>query len=44
MKAGGANSEEKKCYGLAQNNAFDDFLYRTLRWNWIFDTGGDIIT
>jgi hypothetical protein len=44
MKAGDANSEEKKCYGLAQNNAFDDFLYRTLRWNWIFDTGGDIIT
>ena len=40
----GTNNEEEKCYGLAQSHALNGFLYRTLRWNWLFDTGGDIIT
>ena len=44
MESGSTNNEEEKCFRLAQNNAFDDFLYRTLRWNWLFDTGRDIIT
>ena len=44
MESGSTHNEEEKCFGLAQNNAFDGFLYRTLRWNWLFDTGGDIIT
>ena len=42
-KSGSTNNEEKKRYGLAQSNAFDGFLYRTLRWNRLFDTGGDIV-
>ena len=44
MELGSTNNEEEKCFGLAQNNALDGFLYRTLRWNWLFDTGGDIVT
>jgi hypothetical protein len=44
MESGGVHNEEEKCHGLAQSNALDGFLYRTLRRNWLFDTGGDIIT
>ena len=43
-ESGGTNIEEEKCYGLAQSHALDGFLYRAIRWNWLFDTGGDIIT
>jgi len=44
MESGRIHNEEKKCHGLAQSNALDGFLYRTLRRNWLFDTGGDIVT
>ena len=41
---GSINNEEEKYYGLAQGNILDGFLYRTLRRNWLFNTGGDIVT
>ncbi len=44
MELGSTNNEEEKCYGLAQSHALDGFLYRAIRWNWLFDSGGDIIT
>jgi hypothetical protein len=44
MESGGIHNEEEKCHGLAKSNALDGFLYRTLRRNWLFDTGGDIVT
>ena len=44
MESGSTDNEEEKCYGLAQSHALDGFLYRTLRWNWLFDTSGDIVT
>jgi hypothetical protein len=31
---------EEKCYGLAQSDAFDGFLYRTVRLHRVFDSGG----
>ncbi len=39
----GTNNEEEKCYGLAQSNALDGFLHRSLRWNWLSDTDGDTV-
>ena len=44
MASGGINNEEEEYYGLAQGNILDGFLYRTLRRNWLFNTGGDIVT
>ena len=41
---GSINNEEEKYYGLAQGNILDGFLYRTLRRNWLYITGGDIVT
>ena len=41
---GSINNEEEKYYGLAQGNILDGLLYRTLRRNWLFNTGGDIVT
>ena len=41
---GTINNEEEKYYGLAQGNILDGFLYRTLRRNWLFNTGGNIVT
>jgi len=43
MESGGTKNEEEKCFGLAQSNALDVFLYRNFRWNRIFDTGVDIV-
>ncbi len=43
MESGSTNDEEEKCFGLAQSNALDVFLYRNFRWNRIFDTGVDIV-
>ena len=44
MASGGIDNEEEKYYGLAQGNILDGFLYRTLRRNWLYITGGDIVT
>ena len=43
MESGDTNNEEEKCFGLAQRNDLDGFLYRDLRRNWLFDTGVDIV-
>ncbi len=43
MELGNIHNEEEKCHGLAQSNALDGFLYRTLRRNWLFDTSRDIV-
>ena len=43
MESGGTHNEEETCFRLAQRNALDGFLYRTLRWNWLFNTGADIV-
>ena len=42
-ESGGTNNEEEKCYGLAQSNALDGVLSRDLRWDWLFDTGVNIV-
>lgn len=44
MESGSIHNEEEKCHGLAKSNALDGFLYRAHRRNWLFDTGGDIVT
>ena len=44
MASVGINNEEEKYYGLAQSYILDGFLYRTLRRNWLFNTGGYIVT
>ena len=43
MESGSTNNEEEKCFGLAQSNALDGFLYRSLRWDWLFDTDDDTV-
>ena len=43
MESRGTHNEEETCFRLAQRNALDGFLYRTLRWNRLFDTGADIV-
>ncbi len=43
MELGSTRNEEEKCYGLAQSNALDGFLYRSLRWDWLFDTDDDTV-
>ena len=43
MGSGSNINEDEKCYGLAQSNALDGVLSRDLRWNWLFDTGVNIV-
>jgi hypothetical protein len=43
MESGSNINEEEKCYGLAQSNALDGVLSRDLRWDWLFDTGVNIV-
>jgi hypothetical protein len=44
MTTGGINNAEEEYYGLAQGNILDVFLHRTLRRNWLSNTGGNIVT